>query len=80
MNAQHDPQQSNLQTSADLGQRVARLEGITERVLDEMRTLRQEMRAEFSDARKQMTTDFRTLLGAIVAVAIGLASLILRHG
>lgn len=58
-----------------LAERVARLEGMMERVVDELGTLRQEMREEFRESRRQATHDFRMLLGVIASVAVGLAAL-----
>ena len=53
-----------------LPERVARLEVTCERILDELRELRSEMR----DLRRTASSDFRILFSAIIAVALGLAS------
>ena len=53
-----------------LPERVARLEVTCERILDELRELRSEMR----DLRRTATSVFRIMVSAIIAVALGLAS------
>ena len=56
--------------SSMLPERVARLEVTCERILDELRELRSEMR----DLRRTASSDFRILFSANIAEALGLAS------
>ena len=62
MNSRPDPY-------AGLPDRVTRLEVTCERILDELRELRSEMR----EMRRVATADFRILFGAIIAASLGLA-------
>lgn len=65
--------------------RVAKLEATTEHIQrdvsdlrTEVRGLRSDLKAEVAGLRSEARADFRLLFGAILSVAVGLASLMVK--
>jgi hypothetical protein len=66
-------------TSDGMEARIAKLEATVEHIQSDVRDIKTEMREVRQDVTGIRTTDFRLILGAIIAVALGLAG-IMAHG
>jgi len=62
----------------DMEARVAKLEAVVDYVQRDIKELKEEVRAVRTDVTGIRTTDFRITFGAIIAVALGLATLMAK--